>query len=78
LNNNNISSSSAQPQVEIPVGVIDHPSIVKSPKTIEESSIFSDKVIFRALIFQFEILFSKVSIVLIVGLVETIVKLSEF
>jgi hypothetical protein len=51
---------------------------VKSPNEIEESSIFSEKIIFKALIFQFDILFSNVSIILIFGLVESIVKLSEF
>jgi hypothetical protein len=78
LKSNNTSSSSLEPPVDIPVGVIDPPSIEKSQNTIEESSIFSEKVILNALIFQLEILFSIVDIVSIVGFVESILNALEF
>jgi hypothetical protein len=78
LNNNNISSSSVDAPVETPMGIIVHPSILKSQNIILESSIFSENLIFKALIFQFEILFSIVLIVSIVGFVESILKASEF
>jgi hypothetical protein len=78
LNNNNISSSSVEPQVEIQIGVIAHQFILKSEYIILESSIFSEKLICKALIFQFEILFSNVDILSILGFVESIVNASEF
>jgi hypothetical protein len=78
LNNNNNSSSSAEAQVEIQLGVIDHQSMLKSEYSTLESSISSENLIFIALIFQFEILFSNVVIVSILGFVESIVNASEF
>jgi hypothetical protein len=65
--------SSADAPVSKVVGFQIQLEIVKCAKFTLESSIFSEKITFRELIFQLDIQFSIVSTVSIVGAVESIV-----